>query len=194
MSTAADNDASDEALMTCLRGGDDNALAPLMTRWEMPMKRYLARIVQNVHEAEDLAQETFVRLYQHRDRFREGAHFSPWLYAIAANLARNRLRWWRRRPAVSLEAWTEFGGEAADESNAGHAASGALEQRECAEAVCAAVAALPVELREALVLCEYEGLAQAEAAEALGVTPKAVEMRLYRARTALRDRLQRWLA
>ena len=194
MSAAADNDASDEALMTRLRGGDDNALAPLMARWEVPMKRYLARIVQNSHEAEELAQETFVRLYQSRDRFREGARFSPWLYAIAANLARNRLRWWRRRPAVSLEAWTEFGGEAADESSAGHAASGALEQRECAEAVRAAVAALPVELREALVLCEYEGLAQAEAAEALGVTPKAVEMRLYRARAALRNRLQRWVA
>lgn len=194
MSAADDNDASDEALMTRLRGGDDNALAPLMSRWEVPMKRYLARIVQNAHEAEELAQETFVRLYQHRDRFRDGARFSPWVYAIAANLARNRLRWWRRRPAVSLEAWTEFGGEAADESSAGHAASGALEQRECAEAVRAAVAALPVELREALILCEYEGLAQAEAAEALGVTPKAVEMRLYRARAALRNRLQRWVA
>jgi RNA polymerase sigma-70 factor (ECF subfamily) len=194
VSAAADNDASDEALMTRLRGGDDNALAPLMARWEVPMKRYLARVVQNAHEAGELAQETFVRLYQHRARFREGARFSPWLYAIAANLARNRLRWWRRRPAVSLEAWTEFGGEAADESSAGHAASGALEQRECAEAVRAAVAALPVELREALILCEYEGLAQAEAAEALGVTPKAVEMRLYRARAALRNRLQRWVA
>ena len=192
--SAADNDAPDEALMTRLRGGDHSALAPLMARWEVPIKRYLARIVQNAHEAEDLAQETFVRLYQSRDRFREGARFSPWLYAIAANLARNRLRWWRRRPAVSLEAWTESGGEAADEGTAGHAASGALEQRECAEAVRAAIAALPVELREALVLCEYEGLTQAEAAETLGVTPKAVEMRLFRARARLRDRLQRWLA
>ena len=194
MSAATASDASDEALMARLRGGDDGALAPLMARWEVPMKRYLARVVQNAHEAEELAQETFVRLYQHRDRFREGARFSPWLYAIAANLARNRLRWWRRRPAVSLEAWTEFGGEAADEGNAGRAGSGALEQRERAEAVREAVAALPAELREALVLCEYEGLAQAEAAEALGITPKAVEMRLYRARAGLRNRLQRWLA
>jgi RNA polymerase sigma-70 factor (ECF subfamily) len=194
VSAATANDASDEALMTRLREGDDQTLAPLMARWEVPMKRYLARVVQNAHEAEELAQETFVRLYQHRDRFREGARFSPWLYAIAANLARNRLRWWRRRPAVSLEAWTEFGGEAADEGNAGRAGSGALEQRERADAVREAVAALPVELREALVLCEYEGLTQAEGAEALGVTPKAVEMRLYRARAALRNRLQRWLA
>ena len=194
MSAAADSDTSDEALMMRLCSGDDNALAPLMTRWEVPMKRYLARVVQNAHEAEELAQETFVRLYQHRERFREGGRFSPWLYAIAANLARNRLRWWRRRPTVSLEAWTAFGGEAADESSAGHAASGVLEQRECAEAVRAAVAALPVELREALVLCEYEGLTQAGAAETLGVTPKAVEMRLFRARAGLRNRLQRWLA
>ena len=194
MSTATDNDPPDDALMTRLRGGDDSALASLMTRWEGPIKGYLARVVQNAHEAEELAQETFVRLYQTRARFREGARFSPWLYAIAANLARNRLRWWRRRPTVSLEAWTEFGGEAADDGPAGRAASGALEQRERAEAVREAVAALPVELREALVLCEYEGLAQAEAAEALGLTPKAVEMRLYRARAGLRIRLLRWLA
>jgi RNA polymerase sigma factor (sigma-70 family) len=194
VSAADHNEASDEALMTRLRGGSDDALAPLMARWEVPMKRYLARVVQNAHEADELAQETFVRLYQTRTRFREGARFSPWLYAIAANLARNRLRWWRRRPTVSLEAWTEFGGEAADDSPAGRAASGALEQRERAAAVREAVAALPMELREALVLCEYEGLTQAEAAEALGLTPKAVEMRLYRARAGLRNRLQRWLA
>jgi RNA polymerase sigma factor (sigma-70 family) len=193
VSAAPESDASDEALMAQLCRGDDAALAALMTRWELPIKRYLARVVQNAHDAEELAQEAFVRLYQQRDRFRTGARFSPWLYAIAANLARNRLRWWRRRPTVSLDAWTEFGREAADESNAGQVGAGPLERWEQAEAVRAAVAALPVELREALVLCEYENFSQIEAAETLGVTPKAVETRLYRARAKLRDKLKSWL-
>ncbi|MBI5381842.1 MAG: sigma-70 family RNA polymerase sigma factor [Opitutae bacterium] len=192
MNTAPDNAEPDEALMTRLRSGDEAALAALMARWERPIKRYLARVVQNTAEAEELAQETFVRVYQQRARFRAGARFSPWLYAIAANLARNRLRWWRRRPAVSLDAWTELGHETADEHAAGQTGAKPLEQRERAEAVRAAVAALPVELREALVLCEYERLSQAEAAEALGVTVKAIETRLYRARARLREQLQRW--
>ena len=182
MSAAADNDASDETLMTRLRGGDDDALAPLMARWEVPMKRYLARIVQNVHEAEELAQETFVRLYQTRERFREGARFSPWLYAIAANLARNRLRWWRRRPAVSLEAWTEFGGEAADESSAGRAASAALEQRECADH-CAAIGSA----RAQLAAAEKSGLPAAT----LATLRRSVAERELACRTAIGAHLRK---
>jgi len=180
---------ADEVLMGRLQAGDEVALNELMVRWEVPIKRYLGRIVQNTHEAEDLAQECFARVFQHRARFRPGARFSPWLYAIAANLARNRLRWWRRRPAISLEAWTEAGGFAAA---SGADASGQAETAERAEAVRAAVAELPLELREALVLCVYEGLAQADAATALGTTVKTVEMRLYRARARLRERLS-WL-
>ena len=180
----------DEVLMARLQAGDEAALNELMVRWEARIKRYLGRIVQNTHEAEDLAQECFARVFQHRARFRSGARFSPWLYAIAANLARNRLRWWRRRPAISLEAWTEAGGSAAE---SGADASGQADAAERAEAVRAAVAELPLELREALVLCVYEGLAQADAATALGTTVKTVEMRLYRARARLRERLS-WLS
>ncbi|HOG93868.1 MAG TPA: sigma factor-like helix-turn-helix DNA-binding protein, partial [Opitutaceae bacterium] len=86
-------------------------------------------------------------------------------------------------------AWTEAGGFAVA---SGADASGQAETAERAEAVRAAVAELPLELREALVLCVYEGLAQADAAAALGTTVKTVEMRLYRARARLRERLS-WL-
>ena len=180
-------DPSDEALMARVQSGDDGAFGLLMMRWERPIKRFLARMLQNQEEAADIAQEVFVRLYRERDRYRTEARFAPWLWTIAANLARNRLRWWRRRPAVSLEAWTEVTGSLADSRQEDGAAH--LQTVETAEAVRAAVASLPVEWRAAIVLCEFEGLAVAEAAAALGTTTKSVESRLYRARERLRIRL-----
>jgi RNA polymerase sigma factor (sigma-70 family) len=180
----------DAELMRRVQGGDEAALGALMERWELPVKRLLARLVYNVTEADDLAQESFVRVWSQREKFRTGAPFRPWLFAIALNLARNRLRWWRRRPEIALEQWEE-GEEMGRVRGTGEAqgGAGALERAERKEAVRAAVAALPGELREALVLFEYEEMSHAEIAEALGCTPKAVEARLYRARAALRKTL-----
>jgi len=105
-----------------------------------------------------------------------------------------RLRWWRRRPEVALEEW-EREEEPSDKDQGTRAQSGAaeLEQRERVAAVRAAVAALPLELREALVLFEYEGMAQAEIAATVGATPKAVEARVARAKEKLRAALRRWM-
>lgn len=182
---------SDEELMRRLQGGEDAALAPLMQRWEVPVKRFLFRLVGSAAEADDLAQEVFVRIYTKRATYRGGAKFSTWCFAIAANQAKNRLRWWKRRPVLSLDAWAEAGGEAADESRAGAAASHQTVRREQIAAVAAAVAVLPLELRTALVLFEYEGQSMADIAAALGCTAKAVENRLYRARQQLRAALGR---
>lgn len=175
--------------MSRLKAGDDTALAALMTRWELPTKAVIARLVLNTSEAEELAQETFVRVWQQRDKFRDDAEFRPWLFAIAVNLARNRLRWWRRRPHVSLEQWTE-----ADEPHQGarstaEVGSAGLEREEQAAAVRQAIGALPTDLREAIVLFEYEEMSHAEIATIVGATPKAVETRIYRAREKLRAAL-----
>jgi RNA polymerase sigma-70 factor (ECF subfamily) len=184
--------------MARVQAGDEAAFGALMERWERPVKSVVARMVLNVSEAEDLAQETMVRVWQQRARFRAGAEFRPWIFAIAVNLARNRLRWWRRRPEVALDEWTETerGGAGNREKGAGRREQGegaeALEAAERAAAVRAAIAALPVELREAIVLFEYEQMAQAEIAVVVGATPKAVETRIYRAREKLRAALQRW--
>jgi len=182
----------DAALMQRVQGGDEAALGALMQRWEVPLKIFIGRIVLNTREAEELAQETFVRVWQQRERFRSGAAFRPWIFAIAVNLARNRLRWWRRRPEVALEDWTESAG---DGGGGWEGASGAMaaESRERAAAVRDAIAALPVDLREALVLFEYEELSHAEIATAVGATPKAVENRVHRARERLRPKLRQLL-
>ncbi len=175
---------SDEELMQRLQAGDEAALTPPMQRWETPVKRLIFRLIGNAAEAEDLAQEVFVRVFTRRAGYRPGARFSTWCFAIAANQAKNRLRWWRRRPVVSLDAWTDAGGEAVDET-----AGDGAEQRERIAAVQAAVTALPLDLRTALVLFTYEGQSMAEIAAVLGCTAKAVENRLYRARRQLQARL-----
>jgi RNA polymerase sigma-70 factor (ECF subfamily) len=181
---------SDEELMHRLQGGEDAVLAVLMQRWEVPVKRFVFRLVGNPTEAEDLAQEVFLRVYTRRATYRPGAKFSSWCFSIAANQAKNRLRWWKRRPVLSLDAWTDAGGEIADESRSGQPAGQAALRREQISAVQAAVAALPLDLRTALVLFEYEQQSMADIAAALHCTPKAVESRLYRARQQLKLALQ----
>ena len=181
--------ASDEELMRRLQGGEEAALASLMERWEMPVKRFIFRLLGNVTEAEDLAQEVFCRIFTKRTHYRPGAKFSTWCYAIAANLAKNRVRWWQRHPVHSIDAWIEAGGEIADETRAGASAAQAALRQEQILAVQQAVAALPLDLRTALILFEYEEQTTAEIAEALDCTPKAVENRLYRARQLLKRTL-----
>jgi RNA polymerase sigma-70 factor (ECF subfamily) len=171
--------------MQRVQAGDEAALAALMERWELPVKALLARMVLNTRDAEDLAQETFVRVWQQRRKFDPAAEFRPWLFAIAVNLARNRLRWWRRRPEVALEEWTAAG----EDGGGPTSPATASERAERAAAVRTAVAGLPAELREVVVLFEYEHLSHQEIGGILGCTPKAVESRLYRARAKLRDAL-----
>jgi RNA polymerase sigma-70 factor (ECF subfamily) len=180
---------SDRELMGRVQGGDEAALGALMERWELPLKAFIGRIVLNVSEAEELAQETFVRVWQQREKFRTGAEFRPWVFSIAVNLARNRLRWWRRRPTVELHEWSQTG----EIRSEGARTEGALEVAERATAVRDAIAALPLELREAIVLFEYEQMSHAEIAAAVGATAKAVETRIYRARGVLRKLLAKWL-
>lgn len=193
-SAAAEASADGADLMRRVQAGDEAAFGVLMERWELPVKAVIARLVLNAREAEDLAQETFVRVWQQREKFRPGAGFRPWVFAIAVNLARNRLRWWRRRPEVSLEEWgdaqrPEDRGQRSDRERTGAAA---LENAERAAAVREAIAALPHDLREAIVLFQYEQMSHAEIAAAVGATPKAVETRIYRARERLGATLRKW--
>lgn len=189
------HDDPDVALMLRLQGGDDLALNELMARWQEPLTGFIHRYLGDRADALDLAQETFVRVYQGRARYRPAAKFSTWLFTIASNLCRNRLRWRSRHPTVAAT-FTDADGEAHDRlesvaspgrSPADHAALDDL-----ARAVQAQVQALPHDLKTAVLLSEYEERSHREIAGVLGCTVKAVETRLYRARKLLRDGLARW--
>jgi len=190
-----DADARDRADMERLMAGQDTALNDLMERHATPVFHFLCRMVGNEDDANDLAQETFVRVFKSRGSFRMSEKFSTWLFTIAANLARNHFRWRSRHPNISLEtenAKTEqtLGSTLPSDNPAPNEQALATER---AEAVRVAVGKLPEDLREAIVLCEWEELSMAEAATILETTPKAVESRLYRARQLLRERLKSWL-
>jgi len=182
--------------MAQLAAGEDARLDELMQRHAPRLFQYLVRILQNETEAEELAEEAFVRVYQNRARFKPGARFSTWLYTIATNLARDVQRRRARHPQVSLDAEPAAGGQAFHETlpePRPHPAD-ALAAAEQAQAVRDAVRALPEELRVPLVLAEYEEKSHAEIAVILDCSPKAVEMRVYRARQELRSRLAKWFS
>jgi len=175
--------------MERLRNGHGAALNDLMERHAPRLFHYLIRQLQDESEAEDVAQETFVRVFQHRQEFDSRHRFSTWLYTIATNLARDRQRWRTRHPQVSIDAENEStGGKLKDALPAkGAGPEDSIVAKERADAVRAAVARLPEDLRTVILLFEYEEQSQQEIAAVLNCTPKAVEMRLYRARQELRE-------
>ena len=193
--SARQANARDRADMERLVAGHDAALNDLMERHATPVFHFLCRMLGNEDDANDLAQETFVRVFRARASFRTNEKFSTWLYTIAANLARNHFRWRSRHLNVSLEAETGESEQTlgsllpANDPTPNEQALAA----ERAAAVRAAVDRLPEDLREAIILCEWEERSVAETALILGATPKAVESRLYRARQVLRERLKSWL-
>jgi RNA polymerase sigma-70 factor (ECF subfamily) len=193
--SAQEADARDRADMERLMAGHDTALNDLMERHAKPVFHFLCRMVGNEDDANDLAQETFVRVFKSAGSFSLEQKFSSWLFTIAANLARNQFRWRTRHPNVSLDTANQeteqtLGDTLPANNPAPNEEALAVER---AAAVRAAVGKLPEDLREAIVLCEWEERSTAEAATILETTPKAVESRLYRARQILRERLKSWL-
>jgi RNA polymerase sigma-70 factor (ECF subfamily) len=183
-------DATDSDLMIRLARGEDEALDVLMRRWGDRVIAFLYRMTGRRDVAADLAQETFVKLYQARSRYKPAGTFSTWLFSIAANLGRNHARWLRRHPTVSMDD-TDAGGEASfpEPADPSRAPDGTAIGHEIADTVNRAVLALPLDLREALTLFVHEDLGYAEIAVILGCSTKAVETRIYRARQILKEKL-----
>lgn len=196
MESTGTTDVDDRQEMAKLAAGDETALDRLMDRHAQRLHHYLLRLLPDGAEAEDLAQETFVRVFRHAQRYDPTHAFSTWLFTIATNLVRDRARRLVRHHPFSLEASLNEGGgilrDVVPDQGLSPADQAICEER--AEAVRQSIAQLPDELRIPLVLAEYESLSQAQIAAITGGSPKAVEMRLYRARRYLRERLARWLS
>jgi RNA polymerase sigma-70 factor (ECF subfamily) len=177
--------------MSRLIAGYDAALNSLMERHAAKLFNYLVRCLQNEDDAADAIQETFVKVYQSRARFDLDQRFSTWLYTIAANLVKDRYRWRSRHPQVSLDAENDATGDSFRESLPGNDSlpHEQVQTAERSEVIRRAVAALPEELRQPLILAEYEECSHAKIGEILGCSAKAVETRIYRARRQLRASL-----
>jgi RNA polymerase sigma-70 factor (ECF subfamily) len=179
---------SDEELVAACLGGEESAFEVLVGRWDRKIRGAIYRIVGSEEEARDLCQEAFIKAYRHLGTFKQEARFSSWLYQIALNLCRDRLRRRKLRTTVSLDELDE-GGHSKVET--GPSPFDVLEGRDLSRRVAAAVAALPEEQREVIVLKEYQGLTFLEIATVLDVPISTVKTRLYRGLVLLRGRLER---
>ncbi len=166
--------------------GTISRLNELMGRWKEPLVSFSLRYTGNLADARDIAQETFVKVYASRERYRRKAAFSTWLFTIAMNLCRMRARWRSRHPEV-LDADSD---QDSDDRAASTDPSQEVDKRELGLDLQLAIANLPHELRVAFVLYEINGMSYREIGKVVKCSEKAVERRLARAREHLRSALE----
>ena len=188
----------DTRLMLGVRAAEPGAFEQLVTRYQARLVGILQHLVGNADEAEDLAQEVFLRVYRARKKYRARCKFSTWLFTIANNLAMNALRSRRRKPVVHLDARASdsSGFRPAEQfvaDSSGNQPVRRIQRRELAEIIRQAVAGLNERQRMAVVLNKFEEMNYAEIAEVMRLTPKAVKSLLCRARTNLRAALQNYI-
>ena len=186
-------DAEDVRLMSLAAEGDTTAFEQLVERHQRMVVGTVGRMLGTNSDAEDIAQQVFVRVWKNLKRYEPRAKFTTWLLKITRNLVFNELRRRSRHPAVPLQSETD---EEERPLKDEHAASpdATLLEHELQEAVDAAIAQLPETQRMAVILRRYEELSYEEIAEALDQSVSAVKSLLFRARTELRDNLKRYLA
>jgi RNA polymerase sigma-70 factor (ECF subfamily) len=175
---------SDESLMIQVKAGDQDALAVLVRRYEHPLFNYACKMIGNRADAEDVFQETFLRVHLHANRFWGNAPFRPWLYRIATNLCKDRLRYRKRRPEVPVaslrqdESWPDPVAEWASTTTRPDEAAMA---RERAARMEVALAALSIKHRAVFLMAHQEGLSYAEIARALRIPVGTVKSRMNKA-------------
>lgn len=163
--------------------GDEDALRVLVERWEDQVFAFLLRMLGSREEAQDLTQETFIRMIRHAGKFKAQGQFQSWLFRIAGNQARSRLR--RRK----ILRWLSFDDEKPDPPSPLADPLAELERQESRAEVRLAIRKLPARQREALVLKHYMDMKYKEIAETMGLTVGSVQMLLHRALQALRHDL-----
>jgi len=184
----------DLALVQDLQAGKDRALNSLMDRHREGLFRFLLRQVHNEADALELTMETFVRAYFNIGKFRPAARFATWLYRIALNLCRDYLRsraYQYSLQTTSFDAPAEEGADTSLFLATGRTPDQRADRREELIALEKAISELPEDLRNAFVLSALENRQQAETAELLGISLKAVETRVYRARKLLIEKMSK---
>ena len=177
-----------------LKAGDANAFDTLVTRYTNDIFGLLYRITEDAEEAGDLTQETFLSVFKAIKNFRGDADLKTWLFRIAINKSRNRFRWWKRRSrekTFSLDAPLANSETPFHETISGTIANPEekILQREREKVLMNALSNLPEIFREAVVLCDIEGLSYEEIASVLEINIGTVKSRIARGREELRKKL-----
>ena len=185
----AQTDPDVRLMLQVQQNDDEAAFAKLVTRYR-PGVYVQFRLAVGKDEAEDLTQETFMRVYLNRKTYRAEAKFATWLFSIARNVGRNALRTKRRRPVVPLEGASgeQHASRLAD--HRGETPSRQLQRSEMKKVVKDALQNLHRRQRTALVHQHYDDLSYEQIAQELALSPKAAKSLLYRARAQLRQELE----
>jgi RNA polymerase sigma-70 factor (ECF subfamily) len=185
-------DAFDVSLMTKVARGDHAAFEELVQRHRHAVVGTVAKMLANHSEAEDIAQQVFLRLWKSAGRYKPTAKFTTFLFTITRNLVFNETRRKSRRGEQSLEEQADDWHQQFQEK--GHTQPDAqMLQSELREAVNRAIASLPRKQRMAVVLRRYENMSYEDIADILGISVSAVKSQLFRARTSLRQVLGQFL-
>jgi RNA polymerase sigma-70 factor (ECF subfamily) len=178
-----DRDAELE-LVSRLRSGDVAAFDAVYAEYNARLFSFLARLARSRETAEDLLEETWLRLVSHADRLREDTQLGPWLFTVARNLyasyCRSRMLEDAHAPGM-IGLWPSGCHSSPFEETAGHELGRRLE---------AALAELPLTYREAILLVAVEGLTPSQAAQVCGISGEALRQRLSRGRAMLAERLR----
>ena len=188
----------DVRLMLEVRDGSAAAFEELVLQYQGRLVAVLRHLIGSRDQAEDLAQEVFLRVYRARTSYVVSAKFSTWLFTIANNVASNALRKLSRRREVTLQAGESgpLGPRPLDRmllASSGQMPARQLDKAEMQEIVQMAVATLNERQRMAVLLSKFEGMSYADIAEAMDLSPQAIKSLLSRARGNLREVLQPYL-
>ena len=187
---------SDAALMLRVKHGDLQAFEELVQKYQHPIVNLAFRMLRDLDEAEDLAQNVFLRVFQSAARYQASAKFSTWIFTIARRLCLNEIRRRARHPAQSLES-TQPGDpdQAPRQYPDGKTFSPpqAFLHRELEQKIQQALAALPDKQRLAIALCREEDLSYEDIARVLGCSLSAAKSLIHRGRETLREKLKPYL-
>ncbi len=187
----------DTRLMIRVRDEEEGAFEELVEKYQNRLVGIMHHLVGSAEEAEDLAQEVFLRVYRNRKKYRARAKFSTWLFTIANNLALNALRTRQRKPVVPLNLNDSgpLGPRPAEQLVRDRANQPVqrVQQQELAAMVRRALETLNERQRIAVLLNKFEEMNYQEIAEVMGLSTKAVKSLLSRARTNLRAILKDYI-
>lgn len=184
-----ENETSDEVLIGRFQQGDNYAFDLLVKRYKDPLINFIYRFLGSQTDAEDVLQETFLRLYKNKHYYKEIAKFSTWIYTIAGNLAKTELRKRKRRTLFSIN---QFGGEDKDydiPDNSNNPEQDTNTQI-TDEIIQASIERLSAKFKEVIILRDIQGFSYEEIAEMLQVPLGTVKSRVNRARLKLQEDLQ----
>ena len=182
MNQPDDDGSQDFALMKQIAGGDHAAFRVLLERHQDAVVGTVAKMLGSPSDAEDIAQQVFLRVWQHAKSYRPDAKFTTYLFTITRNLVFNETRRRSRKKEIPL-----------DSGDPHRQPDASLLEAELRVAVDKAIASLPETQRLAVILRRYENLSYEEIAEVLELSVSAVKSQLFRARSSLREALVGYL-